>query len=272
MQKENNTKKERRKLIHSSVYRTARIVRFALAKNEIYKPDELLCQTIAPALRELSSIALHKYPDSKILIHPHNDPRQVQDIIIESMHVAYDISERINGGKRVSKADRVKCEELFQNFDKIKLAVEKPAKSHTEPKPAPQLKRSSHVAGFDWPYFGVHYNDTLIVEENRQAPIGKLVLRKYEDGEEVLSRVCTVKGDIVRVTDDSTLTDEDDHSDIPLSYIIGPLSKFSTRDAYPPKSKPCAVRSPSWRAILMRGQTQPRFMSLRLKSSTLSIR
>ena len=96
-----------------------------------------------------------------------------------------------------------------------------------QPKGAPE--RSVHRAGFDWPYFGVHKGDTLIVEENGQAPIGKLIYIKEENGEGVFARVCMVRDGIVRTTGD------DDHIDTPLSRIIGPVVEIQHRGCVPAK-------------------------------------
>jgi hypothetical protein len=82
-----------------------------------------------------------------------------------------------------------------------------------------QAKRSTRIAGFDWDYFGVHRDDVLIVEENGQAPIGKLILLKFADkDDDYFSRVCCVKGNTVR----GGVGTGNPH-DEPLSLVIGPV-------------------------------------------------
>jgi hypothetical protein len=107
---------------------------------------------------------------------------------------------------------------------RVARATKKDQRKKGQPQGAPT--RSTHIAGFDWSYFGVHENDQLIVEYSGQAPIGKLVLVKIESGEEVFARVCIVKDGIVRTTGDHDLTGRD-HRDSPLCNVIGPVVEIN---------------------------------------------
>lgn len=95
------------------------------------------------------------------------------------------------------------------------------------------IRRSSHKVSFNWSYFGVHKYDTLIVDWNGKAPVGKLILLKNEDGESTyFHRVCCVRGDIVRVTNDTN-----EPHDEPLSLVCGPVVEIEHAECAPTKIK-----------------------------------
>jgi SOS-response transcriptional repressor LexA len=60
-------------------------------------------------------------------------------------------------------------------------------------KPAPKIEREEYNANFEWPAFGIHRNDTLIVEKGGTPEVNKIVLVRELDGRVVFARVCMVK-------------------------------------------------------------------------------
>lgn len=221
MQKENNTnqqKRPRRSRMPKVVYDTASTVRrrlthwkvTAITKEEEL-PDEQLCSAIVQPLRNISSLVFYKELDPEINEHPHNSPYECEHIITEAMRLAYGIQDLIDAGKRVSKVDRALCAELFDYFKKIKKAADESDEKWRERvrgnksyqtqqnKPTPQGCFTIEAA-FDWPYFGIHRQDTLTVKEDGQIKVGKpaLVQREDEDGY-FLVRICSIKADAIRI-------------------------------------------------------------------------
>lgn len=86
----------------------------------------------------------------------------------------------------------------------------------TEATPKKQGALSTHLACFNWPYFGVHIGDVLTVEDDGKASIGKLALLCEEGGEPVFARVCSIKGDTVRSAGDGG-----ESEDSPLNLVVG---------------------------------------------------
>jgi hypothetical protein len=103
------------------------------------------------------------------------------------------------------------------------------------PKPAKKkLVKSTHVVGFDWPYYGVHQDDKLIVEEGATIKPGQLILIKEEEGTDdvAFARVCTITNGRVRTTGDLCT-----YSDQPLSHVIGPVVEIQHDDCNQTKIK-----------------------------------
>lgn len=96
-----------------------------------------------------------------------------------------------------------------------------------------QARRSTHLAGFDWTYFGVHKGDDLIVEESGLAPVGRLVLMRGDDGEKYFARVCSVKDDTVRTCgDNSSMSESSDES---LNNVVGPVVEIKHENCAQPR-------------------------------------
>jgi hypothetical protein len=242
----------RRSRMPKVVYDTADLARYCLTDHSdspVFPApiDETLCQEIAPALRELSSMAFHEELSPEINEHPCADCWEVAHIIKEAMRLAYGLQDLIDAGKRTNEVERQQCAELFAAFEKIHAASRasenrrhgKSTNEQPKPEAGKKGKRTSYTAGFDWPYFGVHHNDDVIVEATGLAPIGKLVLTVRKDDPEALcfARVCAIKGNIVRLANKDGETD-----DQPLSSIIGPAVEIRHDDCVQAKVKPLRGR------------------------------
>lgn len=137
MQKKNSTTKQerpRRARMPQKVYETASTLNRRLTNFEVKYPndalfrgdvtDEVLCQEAAAPLRAISELAFGKELDPEINTHPHNNPWQVEQLVIEAMRLAYGIQDLVDAGRRTNKFERQRCVELFAAFEKLKKATD----------------------------------------------------------------------------------------------------------------------------------------------------
>jgi hypothetical protein len=107
-------------------------------------------------------------------------------------------------------------------------------KNAPTPKPAKKkLVKSTLTAGFDWPYYGVHKDDVLTIEENGEVKIGQLAFIQHDENPDVqyFSRVCLIKGDTVRVCGGKG---DEPHDEL-RSRILGVVVKVNHEDCAPTK-------------------------------------
>jgi hypothetical protein len=86
----------------------------------------------------------------------------------------------------------------------------------------------SYSCGFEWLLFGLHYDDTVMVNENGQAKPGQLILVTPDDGsyeDSFFTRCCLVTSDTVRVCNPDC-----EPYDKPASKIIGAVVSISHED------------------------------------------
>lgn len=230
MQEKNRT---RRPLISTIAYKTGRIIARLLYTNSTsrygnFKGNETLCKAVAPRLKELYALAGIKCPE-ELVAHPHRDSYRVRGLFIEAMRPAYDLSDLINAGQEVTAEKRELHQKMFAAFDEIVRACQK-AEARAEKKREkrkmegmrPSKANHNYGAGFNWPHFGVHYNDRLIVKETKKINPGQLIFILYDDhkdgGDGYFTRACVVKDETVRVCDNGS-----EAYDKPLSLVVGPV-------------------------------------------------
>jgi hypothetical protein len=88
------------------------------------------------------------------------------------------------------------------------------------------LKR--YRAVFEWSLFGIHYGDRVIVNENRQAKLGQLILVKPDSGsykDSYFARCCLVTSDTVRICGQFS-----EPRDRPASAIVGAAVELDHAD------------------------------------------
>jgi hypothetical protein len=100
------------------------------------------------------------------------------------------------------------------------LKIVRKGKREEAEKQAKQESRTNHSAGFDWPYFGVHKGDTLIVEGTQDVKPGQLILHRQEDGEEVFTRVCRIKDGRIYHSGDKSYETLDDPLDAVIGHVV----------------------------------------------------
>jgi hypothetical protein len=120
---------------------------------------------------------------------------------------------------------------LLREQNQIGEMVNKPTTAPSKKKTGRTLSLRHRISSFDWPYYGVHRGDRLTVEENAQAPTGKLVLFKRTTKKGYFfSRVCLVKSDTVRICSTASDTQHSEPHDIPLANVIGPVTNIDHED------------------------------------------
>lgn len=246
MRKKNTTgERPRRSRMPQVVYQVARDISHQLMDWEAKYPDdkfwkgrhkdEALCQEVAPILRELSSLALCKELDPETSAHPHKNPYECEVIVKAAMRFAWGLRDLIDEGKRVSKTDRLLCEELFGHFTKLRHAVEQSTKCPQsqgvsgEPKEEKQVVTGVSIM-FALPAFGLFKGDTVYVVEDNTAPVGALIgIKGKETCAYYIARVCSNDARGIFVVDENDermmLDDECEYS------TFGPVTKIEKANA-----------------------------------------
>lgn len=134
-------------------------------------------------------------------------PRGCSDVANPSDHYHAQYFFRLNGAKykfRLNERYSGNGGRRYREGDEriiIGPVVKVTHKSKNEKKRAqPKGNLMSYSAGFEWPLFGVHFNDDLIVREDGRAIPGQLILVWNTDKtDSYFMRCCLVTKDAVRI-------------------------------------------------------------------------